>query len=271
MQAHILSAISAREKLEQQGAEISLAGEAALNLFQLLLHDKRYRFGLNHDGDPSRLHVHPESLHDVVAVANQLYSGATGFSGALKVCENWFLPGLAAVTIRPELNTEYKTVVLEGLRILEGWTRACIIEEHGLELEHWDIFISHASEDKEPFVRQLATQLRNKGVRVWYDEFSLEVGDNIRRSIENGLVKARYGVVILSHQFFAKEWPQRELDALFNRERSGKKVILPVWLDVDAEDVARYSPLLATIRVTKANEGMDTVVKELLRVLRPAT
>ena len=74
----------------------------------------------------------------------------------------------------------------------------------------WDVFISHASEDKEAAVRPLATELTRLSLSVWYDEFSLTIGDSLRRSIDHGLSKSKFGVVILSHNFFRKEWPHRE-------------------------------------------------------------
>ena len=48
----------------------------------------------------------------------------------------------------------------------------------------WDAFISHASEDKEGFVRPLAQALEARDVSVWFDEFTLTVGDSLRRSID---------------------------------------------------------------------------------------
>ena len=75
------------------------------------------------------------------------------------------------------------------------------------------IFISHASEDKRTFVRPLAHALKGRGLQIWYDEFSLKLGDSLRRSIDRGLAECSAGVVVLSPSFFAKEWPQRELDA----------------------------------------------------------
>lgn len=133
----------------------------------------------------------------------------------------------------------------------------------------WDAFICHASEDKDTFVRRLADELISRGIRIWYDEFTLRVGDSLRRSIDKGLAKSRYGIVVLSHAFFAKEWPQKELDGLVVRERNGRKVILPVWLDVSAEDVASYSLPLADRVAAKAREGFDKVVAQLLSVLSP--
>ena len=72
----------------------------------------------------------------------------------------------------------------------------------------YDVFISHASEDKPGFVRLLADKLKERRIEVWYDEFSLQVGDSLRQSIDQGLAKSRYGIVILSHHFFQKEVDQ---------------------------------------------------------------
>jgi hypothetical protein len=84
--------------------------------------------------------------------------------------------------------------------------------------KQFDLFISHASEDKEEFARPLAEALQALGVEVWYDEFQLRVGDSLRRSIDKGLANSRFGVVVLSSAFFAKNWPQYELDGLVARE-----------------------------------------------------
>ncbi len=108
-----------------------------------------------------------------------------------------------------------------------------------------DAFISHASEDKPDLVRPLAEALTAKGLRIWYDEFQLTVGDSLRRSIDKGLVGSRFGIVVLSPDFFAKNWPQYELDGLVAKENEGKKVILPLWHRISKNDVMKYSPSLA--------------------------
>jgi len=133
----------------------------------------------------------------------------------------------------------------------------------------WDAFISHASEDKEKFVKSLAEELVRRGARIWYDDFALQVGDSLRRSIDKGLATSRYGIVVLSPAFFAKEWPQKELDGLIARERDGQKVVLPVWLDVSCEDVTKYSPTLADRVAAKASEGLDRVADQLWNILKP--
>jgi len=134
----------------------------------------------------------------------------------------------------------------------------------------YDIFICHAFEDKKAFVRPLAEKLREKNVEVWYDDFTLKLGDSIRRSLDKGLRKSRFGVVVLSKAFFEKEWPQYELDGLTEREIKGKeKIILPIWHKITHEDVMKYSPSLACKRAISTDEGLTQVVKAILDVTHP--
>lgn len=109
----------------------------------------------------------------------------------------------------------------------------------------FDAFISHASEDNDEVVRPLAESLRDLGYSVWYDEFELKVGDSLRRKIDHGLTHSRFGIVVLSPAFFAKNWPQYELDGLVAKEMEGGKVILPIWHKVSKDQVMGYSPSLA--------------------------
>ena len=134
--------------------------------------------------------------------------------------------------------------------------------------DQYDIFICHASEDKEPFVRSLAIGLKKFGLNVWYDEFALSIGDSLRHSIDRGLSQSTYGVVVLSHNFFSKEWPQRELDGLVAKELGEKKVILPVWHGISRNDVQRYSPLLADRMAVSSENGVGFVINEIVRVVR---
>ncbi len=136
----------------------------------------------------------------------------------------------------------------------------------------WDIFICHASEDKDAIARPLADKLTQAGLKVWYDEFTLTLGDNLRRTIDDGLANSRYGAVILSPDFFAKKWPQHELDGLTAREIDGeKKVVLPIWHKVTREYITRFSPPLADKLGVSTDKGLDTVTSEILRVVRPGT
>lgn len=131
----------------------------------------------------------------------------------------------------------------------------------------FDIFISHASEDKDVVVRPLAEQLRQRGLRVWMDETEIKLGDSLRRSIDHGLSKSRYGLVVLSPDFLRKEWPQKELDGLVAREDGTEKVILPVWHNVTRTEVVSFSPPLADKLAVLTSKGLPHVVNEILKVL----
>jgi hypothetical protein len=113
----------------------------------------------------------------------------------------------------------------------------CEDEETMLQDVAYDAFISHASEDKEDLVRPLAEKLQEAGFSIWYDEFQLKVGDSLRRSIDKGLANSKFGIVVLSSNFFAKNWPQYELDGLVAKEMSAGKTILPLWHKVSKNEV----------------------------------
>lgn len=135
-------------------------------------------------------------------------------------------------------------------------------------VEEFDAFISNASEDKEEVARPLAETLRSHGYRVWYDEFSLKVGDSLRRSIDRGLAACRFGIVILSPSFFAKNWPQYEVDGLVAKEMQGGKVVLPLWHKVSKNEVIRYSPTLADkVALNTALHTVDELAEQLSEVL----
>jgi hypothetical protein len=135
----------------------------------------------------------------------------------------------------------------------------------------WEVFISHASEDKETVARPLARALSEAGVSVWFDEFTLTLGDSLWRSINRGIRDSAYGVVILSPFFFAKEWTQRELDGLASRQESDGKTILPVWHNVSRSDIEIFSPVLADKIAVSTQHGLKKVEQEILRVIRTGT
>ena len=113
--------------------------------------------------------------------------------------------------------------------------------------KQYDVFISHATDDKDAIVRPLAHALREEGLDVWYDEFELRVGSSLRRNIDTGLANSRFGAVVLSEAFFNKGWTNYELDGLVTRDvaSGGGQIILPIWHRVTKDEVLRYSPSLA--------------------------
>lgn len=136
--------------------------------------------------------------------------------------------------------------------------------------KQWDVFISHASEDKEAFVRPLAASLARLGVKVWYDEFSLRVGDSLSRSIDRGLAESRYGIVVVSPHFIAKPWTDYEFRGLIALEIERGRVILPIWHSVNRTQVSAFSPTLADKQALRTDRATaETIAIQLLREIRP--
>ncbi|MFF4845987.1 toll/interleukin-1 receptor domain-containing protein [Streptomyces collinus] len=148
--------------------------------------------------------------------------------------------------------------------------------------EHYDIFICHASEDKQKFVKPLAESLQQKGVAVWYDEFSVRLTDRIHEALDRGIRSSEYGVIVLSPSFLNRPlahrgWLDDEIGGIIAKERlEGREMIIPLRLDVTRQDVARHSPILAARSgmdakgsTRKNNTEVERVASELLNFVQP--
>lgn len=131
-----------------------------------------------------------------------------------------------------------------------------------------DVFVSHASEDKD-FVEPLVSALKAAGIRVWYDKDRMKWGDNLRSSIDEGLLNSRFGVVILSKAFFKKKrWTEHELNGLFAKERDGKKTVLPIWHKITQDDLAQYSAsFVDRLALDSQKNSIGEIVRDLKLLL----
>lgn len=164
---------------------------------------------------------------------------------------------------------ERKTVRRNYLIVFFNINKVKIIMK-GNEYMKWDVFISHASEDKENFVQPFAEILSSYGVQVWFDKFTLKVGDSLTRSIDSGLINSRYGIVVLSKAFINKGWTDYELRSLLNREVGYNKVILPIWHEISKEDILNFSPYLADkFALSTSDLDINDVAMKIIEVVRP--
>jgi len=174
---------------------------------------------------PVRLQI-PSSGHWHVAVDMQGLRGSTR----------------ASVRILPSPLPELREAPLSSIPSLVRDIPPSVADGAG---ESYDVFISHASEDKEAIVRSLADALAGNGLKVWYDEFTLRIGDSLRQKIDRGLATSRVGLVVLSPAFIAKGWTNYELDGIVMRTISGEQILLPIWHDITKQQVMDFSPSLA--------------------------
>ena len=164
---------------------------------------------------------------------------------------------------------DYSPPTISGLVRSVGYDSKSSGHAGSAPSDYYDVFISHATEDKDAIVRPLAESLVSQGLRVWYDEFELRIGDSLRRKIDSGLARSRFGVVVVSHSFLAKNWPQYELDGLVTREMTGKQMILPLWHKITKQEVIDYSPSLADkVARSTSDFTISEIAKEIGDVIR---
>jgi len=173
-------------------AEITLSSGANVRLmdtsnFNSYRNGRQHRFvgGLARQS-PVRLEI-PTSGRWHVAVDMQRLRGSVRASGRR-------IPGAALRPLAPIQHSRRQLQDIAGNLAAEA-------PEHDIDDRQFDVFISHASEDKDEVVRPLAQALRAEGLDVWYDEFELKIGDSLRRKIDAGIAQSRFGIIVLSQPF----------------------------------------------------------------------
>ena len=133
-----------------------------------------------------------------------------------------------------------------------------------------DVFICHATEDKEKVAAPLADALIGRDISVWYDDYELEIGDSLTERIDGGINRCRFGLVILSPSFFAKSWPQSELEGLEARVMDGEVELLPIWHQISRDDVKEFSPrLLGKYALLTSNHEIGEMAGKIAAKIAP--
>ena len=131
----------------------------------------------------------------------------------------------------------------------------------------YDVFISYASEDAD-FVDSLEKELHDFGIKVWRDKLSISWGDSIRKSIDRGLLKSKFAIVVLSKSYMGKHWTGYEFDGILNLETTTRKVFLPIWHNVTVDDVKTFSPSIAGRKALETKSitayGIAEILKKIL-------
>lgn len=237
-----------------QRVKVSLTGNAANVRLMNSSNYSNYRNGRSHRyvgglvrKSPVVLGV-PNSGHWYVTVDMQGLRGSTN----------------ASVQVLPSALPTYQDAPLSSVpSLIQGRDDSQFGTSENDEREH-DVFISHASEDKQDIVRPLAIALKNAGLSVWYDEFELKIGDSLRQKIDMGLAKSRFGIVVLSQNFINKGWPNYELDGIITKVVSGEQILLPIWHNITKQEVIDFSPSIADkLARNTANFTVDEIAKEI--------
>lgn len=220
---------------------------------------RRYRY---HGGrvtrSPFRIAI-PSDDYWMVAIDLGGLAGSISASVDVLPPPRGFLPGARSAVANPVANVAVRSLLeVPAPTSLGGQT--------------WDVFISHASEDKESVARPLRAALAARGITVWLDETEIKLGQSLRRSIDEGIRSSRFGIVVLSKPFFEKGWTNHELDGLITRNVAGEQSLLPIWHGLQAEEVRSYSPSLADKLAAHTNDTtIDEIADQIAEVVRRKT
>lgn len=240
--------------------KVTLSGSAANVRLMDSSNYASYRNGRNHryagglvTKSPVILGV-PNSGHWFVTVDMQGLKGSTN----------------ASVEVLPSALPTYQDAPLSSVpSLVQGRSNVNPFSSFEDDIREHDVFISHASEDKDDIVRPLAIALKNAGLSVWYDEFELRIGDSLRQKIDRGLSKSRFGIVVLSKSFIKKGWTNYELDGIITKVVSGEQVILPIWHNITKQEVVDFSPSIADkLARNTANFTVEEIATEIAELIR---
>ena len=165
-------------------------------------------------------------------------------------------------------NSKPQALEITPLTEVPSLVRGNIHSQTKLDRETHDVFISHASEDKDGFVRPLANALIAEGLNVWYDEMTLRIGDSLRQKIDKGLANSKVGLVVLSPSFIKKGWTNYELDGIVTRTVSGEQILLPIWHEITKQQVVDFSPSIADkVARSTATHTIEEIAKEIAELI----
>lgn len=170
---------------------------------------------------------------------------------------------------RMQESYESRITQLQNLAIPHSIQSGSSTETIAVEVQY-DVFVSHAWEDKETFANEFVEELQKRGLCVWYDISQIKWGDSMRAKIDDGLRKSRFGVVVLSPDYIkeGKYWTKAELDGLFQLESVNGKMLLPVWHNLTKKEVMAYSPIIASkLAMTTASMTPAEIAEELAKLL----
>jgi hypothetical protein len=207
---------------------------------------------------------HVQDLID--SVENAMYV-ACGYPGEQRDAKTLVFTGTVYIYSDADLSAQELSALRAKAASLKQFVevRGSAIVNLRSSSERPKAFICHDSRDKEALVRPLAISLSKLNCPIWYDEYSLRVGDSLRESVEKGLKECGTCVIVLSPRFIANlGWSKTEFNSIFTREIiEGERIILPVWCEVTKQQVYEYSPSLADRLAAVWDGDADAVARKL--------
>lgn len=148
-------------------------------------------------------------------------------------------------------------------------TKKNLLSEKGKDIPEYDVFLSHANADKDSLVNELYISLERLGIKIFYDKKTITWGDNWKNKILNGTKEAEFAIIVISKNFFGREWTEKELIKFLNRQNeNGQKLILPIIHGITMDELSGRYPFIAEIQaIDSSNHTCDQIALDFARVL----
>lgn len=129
----------------------------------------------------------------------------------------------------------------------------------------YDVFISHANKDKLSYVNDLNKVIKKLGINIFYDTDVLSWGDNFKQVILDGTAESEFAIIVISKNFFGREWTERELDEfLAQQNASGQKTVLPLLYGITFDELKEKYPTLGDIQAITTKDYTKPEIAILL-------
>ncbi|CAL5380258.1 unnamed protein product [Camellia sinensis] len=106
----------------------------------------------------------------------------------------------------------------------------------------YHIFLSFRGKDtRKTFTDHLYTALVHAGFRTFRDDDEIARGENINSELQKAIMQSKISIVVFSKNYASSRWCLDELVTIFERKRTSKHGVLPVFYDVDPSQVRKQT------------------------------
>lgn len=99
------------------------------------------------------------------------------------------------------------------------------------------------------YVDELYSTIRKLGIQIFYDTDSISWGDKWKDKILQGTKESEFAVIIISNNFFGREWTERELKEFLSQQNDvGQKIVLPLLYGINSKDLREHYPEVGDIQ-----------------------
>ncbi len=159
------------------------------------------------------------------------------------------------------------TVAYRGAWLVK-WQPASVDRPVAIGTKHGVVFLSYAHEWKLD-AKFVAKYLGSRGIKVWFDEERLQVGDSLNKKVIEAIRNSDYFIPMLSQDYYFSKWCNREMETAFKlgckvlpiKVEEGELVMPPYIDHLYKEDLG--DPIFADLRKKNPHAQLDQLISRI--------